>query len=271
MNYGEHPKSQVGAGTQRAPAPSCPAAVSYTHGINEVVQEAKAALEAAQARQQAAANKHRREVTFVQGDQVLLSTRNMRLPGSSKLRPRWVGPYKIAALVGSAAARLELPEALGIHPVFHFSLLKPYRNDGTRVPVTLPTVWDGHSPLWRVQRIVGHRKDSGSSRVWYTVHWEGFPAECSTEVTDSDLVGCDALIEHYWAQHRLDAQAPPPVPVLRRSARVAARPAVAACIVVVQLPSGAMQARCVPQPAPGTVLLRGGAVVRHSSDTRHPV
>ena len=169
--------------------------------------------------------------------------------------------------MGSVAARLELPEALGIHPVFHFSLLKPYRSGSLHAPVTLPPIWDGHSPLRRVQRIVGHRKDSASSGVVYTVQWEGFPPECNTEVKEADLEGCEALISHYWDQHRLSAQAPPPVPVLRRSPRLASRPAVAACITVVQLPSGAMQARLVPADAPRTVVLRGGAVVRHSSDT----
>ena len=262
VNYGEHPRGPTEAGAQR-PVGTCPAAVSYTHAINEVVRDARAALEAAQARQKAASDKHRRDVAFAVGDQVLLSAKNLRLPGPSKMRPRWVGPYRIEALVGKVAAKLTLPESLGIHPVFHFSLLKPYRSDGTRVPVTLPIVWDGQSPLWRVQRIVGHRKDPASSGVLYIVQWEGFPPECSTEVRAADLTGCDALVEHYWAQHRLDAQAPPPVPVLRRSPRLASRPNTAACIVLVQLPSGAMQARCVPVDAPGTVLLRGGAVVRH--------
>ncbi|GKG45854.1 hypothetical protein Tco_0498300, partial [Tanacetum coccineum] len=42
-----------------------------------------------------------------------------------KLNPRYIGPFKIIAKVGTIAYRLELPENLSrVHSTFHFSKLK---------------------------------------------------------------------------------------------------------------------------------------------------
>ena len=49
--------------------------------------------------------------------------------GSRKFAARWAGPFKVLQLVGQAAARVELPAHLKLHPVFHFSQLKPHHGD----------------------------------------------------------------------------------------------------------------------------------------------
>jgi len=75
---------------------------------------------------------------YAVGQEVLLSTKHLNFKGfkgvnARKLLPRWVGPFKVAALVGQAAVRLDLLTDMGIHPVFHVSLVKPYRHGGTGV------------------------------------------------------------------------------------------------------------------------------------------
>ena len=56
---------------------------------------------------------------------MLLSTRNLNLPGIRKLQPRFVGPFRVCA-VGTATYKLELPAAMAqVHPWFHTSLLRP--------------------------------------------------------------------------------------------------------------------------------------------------
>eukprot|EP00983_Pelagomonas_calceolata_P005083 165350-Pelagomonas_calceolata.AAC.1 len=60
----------------------------------------------------------------------MLNTKN--LGGSSehggrKLKPRFMGPFKVQRMVGNVGVQLELPSTWSkIHDVFHVSLVKPY-------------------------------------------------------------------------------------------------------------------------------------------------
>jgi len=104
------------------------------------MQEAKKHLLAAQNRQKSYADTKRREISFDVGTQVLLNTSNIKLkmPGARKLLPRWIGPFKVVKKVGKVAYKLELPETLKIHDVFHISLLKSYKTSGKVQPPPPP-------------------------------------------------------------------------------------------------------------------------------------
>ena len=72
-------------------------------------------------------NSRRKPREYSMGQQVLLSTRNLRLRRpNKKLAKRFIGPYKIIGIVGKQAYKLDLPIELEIHPTFHVSLLEPY-------------------------------------------------------------------------------------------------------------------------------------------------
>jgi hypothetical protein len=45
---------------------------------------------------------------------------------SAKLTVKRFGPFEIVALIGKNAVRLELPDHLRIHPVFHVIHTKPH-------------------------------------------------------------------------------------------------------------------------------------------------
>ncbi|KAE9340266.1 hypothetical protein PF008_g11187 [Phytophthora fragariae] len=45
----------------------------------------------------------------------------------TKLRPRFIGPFKVVAKKGLAYT-LNLPKKMRTHPVFYVGLLKPYRD-----------------------------------------------------------------------------------------------------------------------------------------------
>ena len=42
----------------------------------------------------------------------------------NKLSPKYYSPYKVLQNIGTMAKKLELPDSLGVHPVFHVSCLK---------------------------------------------------------------------------------------------------------------------------------------------------
>jgi hypothetical protein len=69
--------------------------------IADEVKNAKPATEAAQQRQKSHADSKRRAVEFAVGQEVLLSTTNIKpkFKGSAQLLPKWIGPFKVRGLL----------------------------------------------------------------------------------------------------------------------------------------------------------------------------
>lgn len=91
------------------------------------IVHAQAELKLAQARQKLAYDRRHRDVVYVPGDHVMLSTTD-RLPtiaGKKVFLPKWDGPYKVLEVASDGLnVTLELPQTLRIHPVFHVSKVK---------------------------------------------------------------------------------------------------------------------------------------------------
>ena len=95
-------------------------------------------LLAAQSRQKSYADHRRRPLEFQVGDHVFLrvSPRKgvFRFGKKGKLAPRYIGPFEILQRVGEVAYQLALPpQLLGIHDVFHVSLLRKYETDVSHI------------------------------------------------------------------------------------------------------------------------------------------
>ena len=97
--------------------------------MKKIFTKASQYLRRAQERQKHFADQRRREQVFHTGDQVLLSTENLNLKNAPvrKLKRRFIGPFFVNQRIGPVAYELKLPSTWKIHPVFHTSLLRPFK------------------------------------------------------------------------------------------------------------------------------------------------
>ncbi|GJY26428.1 putative reverse transcriptase domain-containing protein [Tanacetum coccineum] len=99
------------------------------HETTEKIVQIKSRIQAACDSQKSYADVRRKPLEFQVGDKVMLKESPwkgvIRFGKRGKLNPRYIGPFKIIAKVGTVAYRLELPEKLSrVHSMFHVSKLK---------------------------------------------------------------------------------------------------------------------------------------------------
>jgi hypothetical protein len=142
-------------------------------------------LAVAQNRQKQYADTRRRPLILQPGDKVYLSTAHLPLPGRTqvrKLAPKYTGPFIVQQVISDIAYRLELPDHMKLHPVFHVSQLKLYNpNDdqrftGRQVPPPPPVITD-QDPTYTVDQIKDHRevRRGNSTRTQYLVTFRDQP------------------------------------------------------------------------------------------------
>ena len=89
---------------------------------------------------------------------MLLSTKILRLPGTRKLHPRWVGPFKVLQRIGPVAYKLDLEGRFSsLHPTFHTSYPLPHQPGGSSGAPPEPVELDGQLE-YEVETIKAHRK-----------------------------------------------------------------------------------------------------------------
>ncbi|GJV09118.1 putative reverse transcriptase domain-containing protein [Tanacetum coccineum] len=97
-------------------------------------------IQAARDRKKSYADRRRKPLEFEVRDKVMLKVSPwkgvLRFGKRGKLNPRYIGPFKILAKVGTVAYRLELPDQLShVHNTFHVSNLKKCFSDE---PLAIP-------------------------------------------------------------------------------------------------------------------------------------
>lgn len=109
-------------------------------------------------------------------DKVLLNTKYLNIKHAKtnrKLLPKWIGPFEVVQVVGPVAYKLKMNPGWRIHPVFHVSLLEPYRVDGRVQPPPPPIELEGVLE-YEVEAILDHRfRGRRCPRAYYHVVWEG--------------------------------------------------------------------------------------------------
>jgi hypothetical protein len=199
LMYGQHPNSPI----DLAIGSAVPDAQATVEAMAELLEHAKIKIREAQLRQSQQANRHRRDYSFKLGDKVYLSTANLRLPSDQtrKLAARFVGPFEVEKVINPVAYRLKLPTTMKVHPVFHVSLLKPFRADQDfpdhKAPERPPPVVPEEDE-YEVEQVLGKRtRKVGRRRVTeYRLRWKGYGEEDDMWVA-KDRCFCPELIRQF--------------------------------------------------------------------------
>jgi len=144
-------------------------------------------LARAQNRIKVMADKHRTDIEFQVGDQVLLklqpytqsSMANRPFP---KLSYKYFGPYLITERIGLVAYRLKLPDDSKIHDVFHVSQLKPFVAAYTPVFSELPFTTNIEATAALPGKILERRlvKRGNAAIPQVLIQWTGLPPTSTT-------------------------------------------------------------------------------------------
>ena len=121
-------------------------------------------------------------VPFKQGDKVWLDTWNIKMNYHKKIGPKREGPFEILKVLGPVTYRLKLPSTWKIHPIFHMTLLRQYKETdiyGANFPQPPPDIIEGEE-VYEVEQILKHRKRGRGYQ--YYMAWKGYPiSEASWE------------------------------------------------------------------------------------------
>ena len=175
-------------------------------------QRAHELVHAAKNRMKQLADSKRKLRTFTAGDQVLLSTKNLKLFKSvrrKKFMPRFLGPLTIIEPIGVNAYKLKLPGSMvRVHDVFHVSLLFPYRAN-SRMQMPAPLTAEGFDNF-EVDAVMDHRDLSDKSRE-YLVTWRGYPASENSWEPEHALSAALEAVQAYQVRHNLPLRDPVPL------------------------------------------------------------
>jgi Reverse transcriptase (RNA-dependent DNA polymerase)/RNase H-like domain found in reverse transcriptase/Integrase zinc binding domain/Chromo (CHRromatin Organisation MOdifier) domain/gag-polyprotein putative aspartyl protease len=188
-----------------------PAAHEFARRMRFDLERARVNLKAAQDRMKAYADRLRSDgPSFVIGQQVLLSSKNLKFKHTRtrKLLPRYVGPFEVVKVVSPVAYKLRLPKTMKVHDVFHVSLLKPYRTDGSVQPPPPPEVIDGELE-YEVEAVLAHREKKGRGlrgRREYLIKWVGYDDIHNTWEPEDNLEHAREALQTYWDNHGVRAK-----------------------------------------------------------------
>ena len=197
LNFGFQPRTPP-VGTLEDQHPE---SVAFVERWQAALAFARNRLIAAQQRQKALADQHRTEKVYSVGDKVLLNTKYLTIKHSEtnrKLLPKWIGPFEVVQVVGPVAYKLKMNPGWRVHPVFHVSLLEPYRTDGRVQPPPPPIEMEGVLE-YEVDTILAHRfRGRRHPRASYLIAWKGYGPEHNSWEPERNVVNAPEVVADYW-------------------------------------------------------------------------
>src|SRR5712691_4328789 len=137
---------------------------------------------------------------FHQGDQVLLESTNLQTTHpKAKLAPQRYGPFKVI-WASPTNCKLELPSHMRIHPVFHNSLLKPYKETLAHRPNfkhPSPEIVGREEGHYEIEFILASRPTRNRKSTQYLVKWKGYPASENSWIPAKELTHAKELLERF--------------------------------------------------------------------------
>ncbi|GMF28487.1 unnamed protein product [Phytophthora fragariaefolia] len=91
---------------------------------------------------------------------------------------------------------LKLSKGLKLHPVFHTTLLKPYRSDESRSQSVYKVILKDGTEGQLVREVIGHRNKK--KKLQYRIWWLGESREEATREPVENLNQIPGLIDKYW-------------------------------------------------------------------------
>jgi hypothetical protein len=190
-----------------APKREAPAARDRAAALSILREELTKRLKASTEYQTKYYNKHHKPMEYNAGDMVMLSSKNISLARpNKKLSHKFLGPFQVKEPVGSQAYKLILPKSFGrTHPVFHVSLLEPYRRrPGEEQAVPPPPILIEDENEWEVEAILDERLRRGKRQ--FLVRWVGYPPSEDSWQPEEDLENAQGAMTEFRKRIPVAAQ-----------------------------------------------------------------
>jgi hypothetical protein len=161
-------------------------AEEFVEAMKELHSQVKEPLQNLSQEYMRRADQHKRQLQFEVGDLILAYLRKERfLRGTyNKLKMKKIGPCKVLKKFGANSYEIELPNGIGISPIFNISDFYPYKVEEAKTGDEQPVIqWKKQMPVAdkpQMERIMDKRVSKKTRRKQYfeyLVKWKDHPVE----------------------------------------------------------------------------------------------